>query len=182
MVRRQRGAVSAGLAVVLMVTTLASCGGSSKVPASTIGASGGAVSGVAAPPLADGTYYGYSRSFDIHSRALRFARVEFANNPHKAQQLCEQNGVPVPPEGELCHDYYLKDDKVVIDSTASKSVRITDWHKFNDYTSPPAQGNPYQFSLSKFAQTVGTTSGRTELFQFIVKGGGIVAINGIYLP
>ena len=82
----------------------------------------------------------------------------------------------------MCHDYYLKDDKVVIDSTASKSVRITDWHKFNDYTSPPAQGNPYQFSLSKFAQTVGTTSGRTELFQFIVKGGGIVAINGIYLP
>jgi hypothetical protein len=135
-----------------------------------------------APPLADGTYYGYLRSFDTHFRALRFARVEFADSPDKAQQLCEQNGVPVPPEGELCHDYYLKDDKVVADSTASKSVRITDWHKFNDYTSPPVQGNPYQFSLKQFAQTVGSISGRTELFQFTVHGGQIVAINGIYLP
>ncbi len=135
-----------------------------------------------APPLADGTYYGYARSFDTSSRKLQFARVEFADSPGNAQQLCEQNGVPVPPEGELCHIYYLKDDKMVAAGTASKSVRITDWHKLNDYTSRPEQGDPFRFSLKEFAQMVGSIPGKDELLQFTVHGGQIVAISGIYLP
>jgi hypothetical protein len=134
------------------------------------------------PPLADGMYYGYARSFDAHSRALRFDRVEYADDASTAEQLCQQNGVPVPPEGELCHDYYLKDDKTVVDATAAKSVRIADWHKFGDYTGRPMPGDPYGFSLKQFAQTVTDGFGGTELFQFTVKAGQIVAINGTYLP
>lgn len=31
-----------------------------------------------------------------------------------AKKLCRNNGVEVPPDGELCHDYYLKDDQVEV--------------------------------------------------------------------
>jgi hypothetical protein len=134
------------------------------------------------PPLADGTYYGYAKSFDAHSRALRFERVEYVFDPAKAEQLCRQNGVSVPPEGELCHTYYLKDDKTAVDANASKSVHIADWHKFGDYTGQPKSGDPYGFSLKQFAQTITDGFGGTELFQFTVKAGQVVAINGTYLP
>lgn len=132
------------------------------------------------PPPTDGVYYGRIVSYIPQGRVLQYARSEFAFGPGgEAEKLCRENGVPIPPSGELCHDYYLKDDNIVDTVPVSKSVQITDWHKYGKQVPLNA---PTRYSLKQFAKTVTTFPGKLDFFKLTIQGGQVVRINGIYLP
>jgi hypothetical protein len=136
-------------------------------------------------PLADGTYYGYVDSLDTGSLTLRFDKVDFYlgafdnSDLGKIEQMCQDNGIQVPPSGELCHAYYLKDDHVTESATLSQSATMTYWTTPGEMAGPT--GQTYQMSLAQLAQLVSSPA-HGGLFQFTVAGGQIVAVNGIYLP
>jgi hypothetical protein len=131
------------------------------------------------PPLADGTYYGYIKSLDTGSRDVRFDRAEYYQRQGPGddtpQKLCQANGIPVSPYDELCNDYFVKDDHVEEAATIAKNVSVT----YFEQPGNPGQIGTYNVSLAQLAKIVARDNG--VLFTFVLKGGQVVAINGVYI-
>jgi hypothetical protein len=132
--------------------------------------------------LADGTYYGFVDSLDTATREITFDKTEFYQDPTpqdgEATRLCEKNGVPVQPEEELCHDYYLKDDHVTESAAISPSAAIS---SYQEPGGPASPGASYQLSLAQLGQLV-TASGNAMLLKFTVADGQVTAISGVWMP
>ena len=167
--RSRRSLVSTSC--MLLATLLAACSSHATHEPST-----------GPPPLTAGTYYGYVKSLDKKSRAIKFDKVEYYQDltpgDGMAEKLCRKNGVTVPPDGELCHDYYLKDDRMEVNGTVSNSAKIT---YFKRPGSPSGLLGTFKVSLPQLAQIAATPS-EGGLFEFIVKDGQIVTVSGIYMP
>jgi hypothetical protein len=136
----------------------------------------------AARRLTDGPYYGTIESVVNGSQlTVKFDHHDFvqAQTPGGNERLCKQNGIPVPPAGVFCHEYFEKDEHLTMEGPISPSVTLT---YFQAPPGEPGDGSvgTYPMNMEQLAQVVTKDPG--TLFKFTVHDGLITSIDAVYTP
>jgi hypothetical protein len=136
----------------------------------------------AARRLTDGPYYGTIESLDGNQLTVKFDEEDFVQlgtvSETEIEKLCEQNGIPVQPDSEFCHDYFEKDDHLAMEGPMSQSVTLT------YFEAPPGESSDgsigtYPISPEQLGQVI--TKDPSTLFKFTVHNGLITAIDAVYI-